>query len=420
MAIRQHNDGLRKLCTCVRRTWPKCPHPWYFNFKLRGGVPYRFSLDTELGRHIDNKTEAETIAARFKAEILAGTFQRASDKAAVTAADAAPAGVTLDAFAAIYIERVSKASGKKSWKDDEGRLGKVCDYRAADGRRLGEWPLGRLTEDELEAFHTSMLLTSAASTRNHYVRLLKGACKWAAKKGYLPRSPISDDSTLKSTKPAQRAQRLLPDEEARLLVAAGNVSRGVGGRLQGLIIAALETGCRLGELLGLQWADVNLERKELLIRAENAKDDESRRLPISTRLAAVLEMARTDPAGHTYLADAFVFGQLGRRVRSVKKAWATACTIASLTDLHFHDLRHEAGSRMIEAGWPLHHVREMLGHASIQTTDRYLNAGRMGLHDSMRRFEISPPLQSVAMKPAMNQRPDCNVDPEESRKGLLH
>jgi site-specific recombinase XerD len=44
-------------------------------------------------------------------------------------------------------------------------------------------------------------------------------------------------------------------------------------------------------------------------------------------------------------------------------------------DLHFHDLRHEAGSRFLGAGMPLHHVKEMLGHANISQTDTYLNAG---------------------------------------------
>jgi integrase len=42
-------------------------------------------------------------------------------------------------------------------------------------------------------------------------------------------------------------------------------------------------------------------------------------------------------------------------------------------DLHFHDLRHEAGSRKLEAGWPLHAVSAFLGHASVTTTARYLN-----------------------------------------------
>lgn len=79
-----------------------------------------------------------------------------------------------------------------------------------------------------------------------------------------------------------------------------------------------------GELLALRWADVNLDRKELMVRAETAKDGDRRVLPVSQRLAGVLEMARTDPAGREYPVNAYVFGELGRRVRSVKRAWATA------------------------------------------------------------------------------------------------
>ncbi|HEY2150296.1 MAG TPA: tyrosine-type recombinase/integrase, partial [Vicinamibacterales bacterium] len=56
-------------------------------------------------------------------------------------------------------------------------------------------------------------------------------------------------------------------------------------------------------------------------------------------------------------------------------------------NLHFHDLRHEAGSRLLEAGWPLHHVRDMLGHGDISTTSRYLNADRHGLRESMLKAE---------------------------------
>ena len=68
-------------------------------------------------------------------------------------------------------------------------------------------------------------------------------------------------------------------------------------------------------------------------------------------------------------------------------------------DLHFHDLQHEAGSRLVEAGWPIHHVAEMLGHSDLKQTSTYLNVGRLGLQESMRRFVDEPasrcnPLQS--------------------------
>jgi hypothetical protein len=138
-----------------------------FNFKPCGGPPYRFSLDAELGRHISSKAEAEHEATRIKA-ILAGTFRRV---ASVPISDLAGLSVTmLDQFAAIYLERVSKASGKASWRDDEHLLSKVREHRCADGRRLGEWALASITEDEIEAFYTALQAAGrAASTRNHYV-----------------------------------------------------------------------------------------------------------------------------------------------------------------------------------------------------------------------------------------------------------
>ena len=182
-------------------------------------------------------------------------------------------------------------------------------------------------------------------------------------------------------------------------------------RLYRLIVAAIETGCRQGELLSLQWEDVSLERRELRIRAEKAKDREDRYIPISTRLHTVLEMTQYDPAGHRFDGEHFVFGdEVGRRIASPKKTWETAVLKAHghkpawakrgshrllpdsqdayrKIDLHFHDLRHEAGNRWLEKGMPLHHVKELLGHASISTTDTYLNAGRIHLQDSMRRLD---------------------------------
>jgi integrase len=124
--------------------------------------------------------------------------------------------------------------------------------------------------------------------------------------------------------------------------------------------------------------------------------------------AWVLEMARTDPSGKDYKPEEFVFGELGQQVKNVKRSWETAVLKAhgyapewkasSLSptsraafkaiDLHFHDLRHEGASRMLETGWPLHHIQHMLGHASLEQTSTYLNVKKTGLADSMRRFGV--------------------------------
>src|SRR5262245_9804606 len=193
------------------------------------------------------------------------------------------------------------------------------------------------------------------------------------------RAPFSERWRSKN---AKRSRRISPTEEAALLKAAQAIKRS-SVWLYGLIVAAIESGCRLGELLALQWADVDLEHQELRIRSETAKDHELRRLPVSTRLAPVLDMARLDPAGRVYPPTSYVFGLFGERIRNVSKAWKTCvlrahgyepvwmkggklapesrAAVRSI-DLHFHDLRHEAGSRWLESkAWDIHQVKDMLG-----------------------------------------------------------
>jgi integrase len=149
---------------------------------------------------------------------------------------------------------------------------------------------------------------------------------------------------------------------------------------------------------------------------------------------------------------AYVFGdEIGRRVGSVRRAWQTAVLRAHrhqpvwiwkkregpndkgnsrlsqeseaayrAIDLHFHDLRHEAGSRLLEAGWPVHHVQHMLGHASLQQTSTYLNATLRGLHESMRSLEEARnSCKSVASNPTRGHRPARKQAPAHNGNSLI-
>ena len=398
---RHRNDGLRKRCRCPRRQWAKCGHPWHLNFKW-GGVHYRVSVDRYVGHHVGGgKTAARQAADRIREEIRSGTFVATSDPRPAT-----PDAVTLSVYGAIFLERYTKARGKASWRNDVYMLKRICTFSLPDGS-FGEKPIGAVTEDDIEAFLTHLREQGrAASTRNQYLQIFKAMSGWGVRKGHLTRPWIGPNTDLRREKIARRNRRLQPGEEQQLLTVAHP-------RLYRLIVAALEIGSRLGELLALRWREVDLGRRELRLLAETTKDDEDRILPLSSRLLAVLQMAQTDPSGEPFGPDAYVFGDAaGQRVKSVKKPWQTAVLKAhghtledgkvwkrgrlvpelqaayeAIITLHFHDLRHEAGSRLLELGRPLHHVQEMLGHADIKTTDTYLNVTRIGLHDSMKRFE---------------------------------
>src|SRR5688500_18461281 len=105
---RHHNRGLRKMCACPRRIWPKCAHSWHFNFKPKGGPSYRFSVDTEAGKHIESKTEAEALADGWRTAIRNGDFRRRADAAPLPAETDARDVLTLEQFGARYVERVGK------------------------------------------------------------------------------------------------------------------------------------------------------------------------------------------------------------------------------------------------------------------------------------------------------------------------
>ena len=142
------------------------------------------------------------------------------------------------------------------------------------------------------------------------------------------------------------------------------------------IMMALDGGVRQGEMLLIQNDHMNWKRDPVLIHIpqENAKNGRERFIPVGTsRLLEVLQRRR-------FLGPhAFVFGgREGGYVQSFRTAWETLLATADITDatrspdgdLHWHDLKHECGSRLAERGVPLHEIQYLLGHASITTTQR--------------------------------------------------
>ena len=131
---------------------------------------------------------------------------------------------------------------------------------------------------------------------------------------------------------------------------------------------------------------------------------------------AVLEMRRHTPDGVEHAADGYVFSkEVGERVGRVATAWRAACRRAEIADLHFHDLRREFASRLLESGASDHEVRDWLGHANITTTSRYLATTRVRLQRTLVAFEARQTRGSLSSSTA-SQLPCDVTDPESERR----
>jgi len=124
------------------------------------------------------------------------------------------------------------------------------------------------------------------------------------------------------------------------------------------------------------------------LAAASTKTNEGRDIPISARLRAILEMCKTGPHGKDHDEDAYVFGnEVGEPIGRVYKAWTLTCQRAGIDNLNFHDLRREFASRIQDSGAELHYVKDLLGHANITTTSRYLRSTPKRLTRAVERLE---------------------------------
>jgi integrase len=184
--------------------------------------------------------------------------------------------------------------------------------------------------------------------------MLSKSVEW----GYLDTHPLAG---LKQPKAADNSRiRYLSDaEEKRLMKAL--TCEGTPDYLRTIVILAMNTGLRRGELLKLDWASVDMDAKRLTVTAQTAKSAKTRHVPLNKKALAALT-AWKEPDDRV----GAVFG-LG----DIKKSWKTLLTLAEVSDFRFHDLRHNFASKLVMAGIDLNTVRELLGHSDIRMTLRY-------------------------------------------------
>lgn len=325
---------------------------WFLDFTFRGKRIRQFGGAT--------KEQARNVLAKIRVD-------RLEEKLGLRPAES-PAPIPFEEFADEYLELYSKQN-KRSWQRDRimldnlKRFFKGVPLQAIGPEQVERFKAQRKTEMVVR-FKATKKTPISPATVNRELACLKTLFNKAEEWGRIDKNPIR---AVRKFKEKNSQERILTAEEAkRLLESASEAIRPV-------LVVALNTGMRRSEILGLKWSNVDLTRGYLFI--EESKSGRSRKIPMN---GAVMEAFMRLPHKSEFV---FFNPETGNHILDVKTAFHAACRRAKkdpndekdlgIVGLRFHDLRHTAASKMIEAGVDLVTVSKILGHASIQMTMRY-------------------------------------------------
>ena len=237
----------------------------------------------------------------------------------------------------------------KSWKTDYSHISSFKRYFA--GKYLGE-----ITPHHIDRLKQELIAKVSPATVNRKLAILK--CMYGKAIAWHKFSGSNPAKEIKFLKENNHRLRFLEKEEIGTLIA--NCS----GYLKSIVIIALNTGMRRGEILGLKWQDVDLQRE--LIHLYNTKSGKKREIPINQEVSTALLNLKRQASGE------YLFHHRdGEQILDVKKSFLTALRKSGIKDCLFHTLRHSFASHLVMNGVDLNTVRELLGHQTIFMTLRY-------------------------------------------------
>jgi integrase len=352
---------------------------WFFRYQFTDSFGVRRNVRQLAKNEVDAKSRLRKALNKFDnggAKAVEGervTFSKLAEKYAAK-----------KIFEPEYVgER--KVAGLLSYQHVERLLGILKEH-------FKQQRICTITHSDVEDYKQKRLVTKKTNGQqrsiagvNRELELLRAMMRFAKQQKWIHSSPFEEGAPLISKADETRRERVLSyDEERRLLEACGERVRKYKrkGRfndnettmidkgekrthLRPLIIAALDTAARRGELLQLWWKDVDFNQEVIHLRANTTKTATARTVPMTPRLKDELQFLwRLSPKR----LDLEVFG-----VGSVKRAFANACTSVGINGLHFHDLRHTAITRMVQTGMPTAQIMKITGHTQMITFQRYVN-----------------------------------------------
>ncbi len=267
---------------------------------------------------------------------------------------------------------------------DESRFHRIGTW----SRLLGDKVLATISPDDIDAAMTKLASEPArvysgkdadgnpifrkkigqrsGATLNRYLVALAALFAWARRNRYVPRTFEAPTRFVEKHQESRGRVRYLADDERERLLAACRES--AWPRLFMFVLMALTTGARRGELLGLRWCDVDLERGEAILH--DTKNGDRRVLVLLQQV--IDELARFTPKDAP-TSQALVFRSRLRPSQpyATAKVFNEAAAAAGIKNFRFHDCRHCTASYMAQHGASLLEIADTLGHRQLRMVQRY-------------------------------------------------
>lgn len=246
-------------------------------------------------------------------------------------------------------------------------------------RTVSKRMLSEITHKDLEEFKMERMKTSKAHTVNIDLTTLKASFNKAVKLGYLVKSPAADTKLIRVPQKDRRA--FTKDEMTKFLDVIND------DRFKNFVLFSYYTGCRLGEVLNIEWADIDFENMIVKIRNKedwSTKTGKIRYIPMSKGLAETLMTMDMDKqyVFHIGATEKKLFRQhIQELFRKYRKE-------AGLSDkLTYHCLRHTFITNLVNSNVNINFIKELAGHSKLETTMRYIHISTESLREAVNLIE---------------------------------
>ena len=237
--------------------------------------------------------------------------------------------------------------------------------------------------NDIEEFKLYMISSGrSSSTVNRYLSALRRAYNIMIKNDLIDYNPINKVKFF--IEDNIRDRYLTKEEWIKLYTNLSEINRKI-------VIIALQTALRLGNVLHLNWSQINMSSRVIRITKNYNKGKKIIELPMTDALYEVLLSLKPKESGYV-----FVNPDTGKPYTSIKTGFNAALRRAGIKDFHFHDLRRTAATWLLESGVDLKTIQEILGHSHISTTERYLSISSEAKVKAMNILSNQIEIRSIA------------------------